>query len=535
MSLKRGLAAIRSPGAAAIPDAKDIVRDGDEDEEEGGDDEPERHAVVIFFELHFLAVGAADGIFEDEFFALLAADGGHFIGDEVAFIGVFPVIVVIVAAGTTGGVPEGGVFEFVIIVEGAHGEILCCSRTVSGARRTTQYITQSGEDECDISAGGTGAHEADAPGFAFEGTEAAADFNVVVFEEAFAGGDVIDAIGNFDGVEHGEVVAFLGDVGNSHVVEAGAEEGVHVDVAGPAVFEAFFEDEGEGFLQAVEHIDGGGVVVEAFLPPVLADHVEVEVPGLDFGFSGGEFFDGFGGDGDGAEAGGTGEAFLGAGVGGIDAPCVDFKGGSAEGGDAVEEKESVSGFGGCADFVDGLMGAGGGFGVDEGDGFGFDAVDGVDDGLLIEDGSPGGFDFFDDGAAAFGDVDHASAEDAVDADEDFVAGFDEVDEEGFHAGGACAGDGEGHFVLGAEGLAEFGADVIHDVEEDGVEVADGGAGEGLEDADGDVGGAGAEEGALGGDGGGRGGGHGGAPCGRKELCGEEYSGEGGGRGMTKHA
>jgi hypothetical protein len=39
---------------------------------------------------------------------------------------------------------------------------------------------------------------------------------------------------------------------------------------------------------------------------------------------------------------------------------------------------------------------------------------------------------------------------ALFADDGFVAGFDEIDDDGFHAGAAGAADGEGEFVGGAE-------------------------------------------------------------------------------------
>ena len=64
---------------------------------------------------------------------------------------------------------------------------------------------------------------------------------------------------------------------------------MHVAVALEAIFQAFFQDDRDGFVDGVEHIDGGGVVVEAFLAPVLADKAEVEIPALDFGFAGKDF------------------------------------------------------------------------------------------------------------------------------------------------------------------------------------------------------------------------------------------------------
>ena len=51
------------------------------------------------------------------------------------------------------------------------------------------------------------------------------------------------------------------------------------------------------------------------------------------------------------------------------------------------------------------------------------------------------------GAGPLGDVDHAAAEDAVDADDHRVARLDEVDDRRLHARRAGAADGERHAVL----------------------------------------------------------------------------------------
>ena len=75
---------------------------------------------------------------------------------------------------------------------------------------------------------------------------------------------------------------------------------------------------------------------------------------------------------------------------------------------------------------------------------------------LIEDFSPGHFQFFDRPAATSGDVGHAATEYTIDADEDFVAGLDEVGEDGLHAGGTGSAHDHRHFILGAEDVAESG-------------------------------------------------------------------------------
>ena len=90
--------------------------------------------------------------------------------------------------------------------------------------------------------------------------------------------------------------------------------------------------------------------------------------------------------------------------------------------------------GGLTDTVNRLMRAGGSLSMYQGDHFGLCPLDGFDDFILIENGSPGGFNFFNRCSAAASDIDHAAAEDTVDADQHLVARFDEVNKDGLHAG-----------------------------------------------------------------------------------------------------
>ena len=68
---------------------------------------------------------------------------------------------------------------------------------------------------------------------------------------------------------------------------------------------------------------------------------------------------------------------------------------------------------------------------------------------------------------------HAGSEYAVDADDHFIAGFDEVDDCGFHAGISGAGGGKGHFVRGAEDGSKHRAGFVHHAKIFGIEMADG--------------------------------------------------------------
>ncbi len=75
-------------------------------------------------------------------------------------------------------------------------------------------------------------------------------------------------------------------------------------------------------------------------------------------------------------------------------------------------------------------------------------------------------------AATFHHVLHARAEDAVDADDHFVAGLDEIGSDAFHARHAGAADGEGERVLRAKDLAEHLAGLVHDGEILRIKVAE---------------------------------------------------------------
>ena len=87
--------------------------------------------------------------------------------------------------------------------------------------------------------------------------------------------------------------------------------------------------------------------------------------------------------------------------------------------------------------------------------------------------SPFRFDAVDRRAAALGDIAHAGSEDTVDADNHFVAGFDQIDDGGFHAGASGSGGGEGHLVSCAEDVAKHPAGFVHDTQIFRIEMPDG--------------------------------------------------------------
>ena len=102
------------------------------------------------------------------------------------------------------------------------------------------------------------------------------------------------------------------------------------------------------------------------------------------------------------------------------------------------------------------------------------------------------------GAATLHHVLHPGAEDAVDADDDFVARLDQVGGDALHARHAGAADGEGERVLRAEDLAQQLAGLVHDGDILRVEMADGRRRQRAQNALGHGAGAGAKQDAFGG-------------------------------------
>ena len=102
--------------------------------------------------------------------------------------------------------------------------------------------------------------------------------------------------------------------------------------------------------------------------------------------------------------------------------------------------------------------------------------------LVVEDFAPGLFEARHDSAVAAGHVREAVAEVPVGQDGKFFAGLDEISDRGFHAAGACSGDGDIEFVGRGKGVTQQAADVFGDLEEIGIQVADDGLVQRLVDA-----------------------------------------------------
>ena len=97
-----------------------------------------------------------------------------------------------------------------------------------------------------------------------------------------------------------------------------------------------------------------------------------------------------------------------------------------------------------------------------------------------KDVAPGRFQGMDLGAAAFHHVLHPGPEDAIDADDDFIARLDQVASDAFHARHAGAAHWESERILRAEDLAQEFAGFVHDGDILRIKVADRGRGQGAQ-------------------------------------------------------
>jgi hypothetical protein len=113
-----------------------------------------------------------------------------------------------------------------------------------------------------------------------------------------------------------------------------------------------------------------------------------------------------------------------------------------------------------------------------------------------DDVSPRGLHGVDGGTTALHDVLHATAEDAVHADDGFIATFQEIGGDALHASHAGAADGEGEGVFGLKNLPQHLAHLVHDGDVLRVEVPQGWGSQGTENPGGNWARSGAEQDAF---------------------------------------
>ena len=71
-----------------------------------------------------------------------------------------------------------------------------------------QELLEGREQQKDVGWAAAVAHQADSPDFAFERTQAGADFDAEALEQSFADGRIVDTIRNPHGVELRQLVTF---------------------------------------------------------------------------------------------------------------------------------------------------------------------------------------------------------------------------------------------------------------------------------------------------------------------------------------
>ena len=120
--------------------------------------------------------------------------------------------------------------------------------------------------------------------------------------------------------------------------------------------------------------------------------------------------------------------------------------------------------------------------MSEADNLDLPALAGAADIFRVHGAAVGGFDASNLGRSALGNGGHALGEDAIDADDGFVARFERVQDRGFDGARAGGGERKGHAILGLKGPAEEHLDVGHHRGEPGIEMAHQRSGQGAIDA-----------------------------------------------------
>ena len=317
------------------------------------------------------------------------------------------------------------------------------------------------------------AHQPDPPDLSLQGSESAGDVDVIGLAQARPDGRVIDAVGDADRIQ-----------GRQTVLTRDKEfqpEGFHLVpeilrnslVAEPAVLQPFLEDEPQSFAETIMEGRGGGVVINPLLIPIFFDHRQIEAPIGNAGFPPVEGLPGLIAHGKGGKAGRATEAFLRCAVRYVDTPGVDVQRNAAQGGDAVDQKESAVPVNDVGHPLQGLERSGGRLPMDEGqdlDRFVFDK--GGFDLRRGEYTAPGFFNSFHIGAVDLRHLAHPFAEIAVAADDDRIAGLHEIAEGGFHPGAAGTRHGKGHSVLRLKNRPEKDLLFVHQGEPLRIEVSD---------------------------------------------------------------
>ena len=195
------------------------------------------------------------------------------------------------------------------------------------------------------------------------------------------------------------------------------------------------------------------------------------------------------------EAGRARKAFLAAGIDGVDLPSVDVERNAPERRHRVDDRQAAVRVRDPDEFPGVGKRAGRGFRMNEREKPGIRMIfQRVLDLAGVDRAPPLLFHHHRDPAAALDVFLHPSPEDAVPADDDFIARLQEIHETGLHPGGSGAGDHHRHFVLRPERVLEELLDLFHHADERRIHVADRRTGHRLQDARMDVGRTGPQQG-----------------------------------------
>ena len=123
--------------------------------------------------------------------------------------------------------------------------------------------------------GGRRAHQSDAPGFALEVAEAAADFEVVVAEQRSANLHVAHPLRNSHQGEGREPNRSVDGKLESELLQSSIERLGLLAVPCVAAFQPFVEREPERSMECKDHVDGGSVMVDALAAEVLPEQAQI--------------------------------------------------------------------------------------------------------------------------------------------------------------------------------------------------------------------------------------------------------------------
>ena len=244
-------------------------------------------------------------------------------------------------------------------------------------------------------------------------------------------------------------------------------------MAPKARLEPLFDHDSKRFVQRVVHRDRRGMMIDAVGAPVLLDEREVEVPRGARRLALAYRFHRARAESHRRQPRRRTDSFLRAAVAGVNLPAVDLQRHASERRHSVGHHQRAVRVRHLRDFLDRLMNSGRSLGVHDRHQLGhLGRLQRLLDPLGFDDSAPLGVHLMDFRAEPRRDFDHPGAEHAGGADHHFIARLDQVRHHGLHPGRAGARDRESDLVGGAENQPQHLLDVVHHLDEVGIEMAD---------------------------------------------------------------